>query len=197
MKHMNIKKKLKIGLTGGYGSGKSMVLKEFSRLGAETVSADEIARDIVKPGRPAWKRIVKTFGRGILGSENRLDRKKLAAIIFKDPRKRRLLEKITHPGIITAINKELRASKKPVVVEAPLLFEARLGKLFDVIITVTADFKVVSRRLGEPSAAIRARIRSQMPAGKKADLSDFVIDNSGRRSAARRAVKSIWNRLTK
>ena len=194
---MKIKKKLAIGLTGGYGTGKSTVLREFNRLGAGTISADEIARDIVKPGKRAWKKIIALFGKDILESANRINRGKLAAIVFNDTRKRKQLERITHPDIIASISKQLKASKGPVVVEAPLLFEARLTKIFDYIITVASDFKTVAKRSGKPPADIRARMRSQLPLRKKAALSDYVIDNSGPREDARRAVKTIWNNLTK
>ena len=192
-----MKKKLTIGLTGGYGTGKSTILREFKRLGAKTISADKLARDVVKAGKPAWKRIVASFGRDILGSANAINRRKLAALVFNDPRKRKLLEKITHPEIIALIIKRMKASKRHIVVEAPLLFEARITHLFDYIITVTSDFKAVSKRTGKPSAAIRARMRSQMPLSKKAALSDFIIDNSGSLGDTRRAVKTIWNNLTK
>ena len=194
---MKIKKKLAIGLTGGYGTGKSTVLREFNRLGAGTISADEIARDIVKPGKRAWKKIIALFGKDILESASRINRGKLAAIVFNDTRKRERLERITHPEIIASISKQLKASKGPVVVEAPLLFEARLTRLFDHIITVASDFKTVAKRSGKPPADIRARMRSQLPLRKKAALSDYVIDNSGPRADARRAVKTIWNNLTK
>lgn len=192
-----MRKKLAIGLTGGYGTGKSTVLREFKRLGAKTISADDIARDIVKPGKRAWKRIVASFGKDILERGNRINRGKLAAIVFSDPRKRKLLEKITHPEIIASIAKQVKASKKHAVVEAPLLFEARLTRLFDRVITVKSDFKSVSKRLGKPAGAIKARMRSQLPLAGKAALSDHVIDNSGPLAATRRVVKTIWNNLTK
>lgn len=185
------KKRFIIGLTGGYGTGKTTVLAEFKRLGAAVFSADAASRSVMRPGGPAYRGVVKAFGTA--------DRKKLAGIVFSDPRRRRQLERITHPAIKKALKSMISRAPKArhVVVEAPLLFEAKIGPMFDYVITVKAPLSSVKRRSKLAPAEAAARAASQMPLARKAALSDAVIDNSRGKKAAAARVKTIWHNLTK
>src|SRR3990170_1080001 len=122
-----------IGLTGGIASGKSLVAEELKRLGAHLVDADEIAREVVKTGLPAYNEIVKEFGEGILNPDKTINRKALGKVVFSNPEIRKRLEQITHPRIRKKIEAEISAikAKNPkavIVVDAALLIEGGLHK---------------------------------------------------------------------
>ena len=129
--------KLLVGITGGIGSGKSGVAAEFSRLGAKIIDADLIAHEILAPRTPAWRKTVKAFGKKILNPDMSISRRALAGIVFTDPRKRKLLERITHPAIIARILSTARKTDAGIVmVDAPLLYETHLEKHMDRVIGV-------------------------------------------------------------
>ena len=115
-----------LGLTGGIGSGKSMVAQMFARLGAVVIDADQLAREVVEPGQPALQEIAATFGPGVLLPDGRLDRPKLAEIIFADPAERAKLDAITHPRIRARMDAEVKARRSGpgvLIVDIPLLYE--------------------------------------------------------------------------
>lgn len=168
---------LTIGLTGGIGAGKSLALSAFS---GKRLDADQLARDTFPKAA-----IEKAFGTS--------DRKELAKLVFADPAKRRKLEKLTHPRVVAAMKREL--SKGDVVVCAvPLLFEAKLEKLFDVTVTIEAPENVRRRRVAKrdalTEAQIRARMKAQLSEAERTRRADVVIRNEGKKSEFLAKVRS-------
>ena len=191
-----------LGLTGGIGSGKSMVLSMFANLGAEVIDADHLAREVVEPGQPALEEIATAFGRDMLMPDGRLDRGKLARIIFADPVARARLNAITHPRIQERMATEmaLRGSRPGLlIVDIPLLYENDRSDTVESVIVVWVDAKTQLRRLTErdgltPDEA-RQRIAAQMPLDEKRARADLVVDNSGSRENTRRQVEVIYRRF--
>ena len=191
-----------LGLTGGIGSGKSMVLSMFANLGAEVIDADQLAREVVEPGQPALEEIATAFGRDMLMPDGRLDRGKLARIIFADPVARARLNAITHPRIQERMATEmaLRGSRPGLlIVDIPLLYENDRSDTVESVIVVWVDAKTQLRRLTErdgltPDEA-RQRIAAQMPLDEKRARADLVVDNSGSRENTRRQVEAIYRRF--
>jgi len=177
---------MRIGLTGGIASGKSLVAEELKRLGAYLIDADEIAREVVKPGLPAYEDIIQEFGQGILNPDKTVNRKALGNIVFSNPKLRNKLEQITHPRILEDINKRILAikSREPkalIVIDAALLIEVGLHEKMDKVIVVYADEKSRMERLMKRDGLARDeaknRISSQMPLKEKRKFADFVIEN--------------------
>jgi dephospho-CoA kinase len=190
-----------LGLTGGIGSGKSMVASMFAELGADVIDADQLARQVVEPGQPALAEIATAFGRDILLPDGRLDRPKLGRIIFADPVSRAKLNAITHPRIRERMAAEiaLRGSRPGVlVVDIPLLYENDRAATVETVIVVWVDPKTQRRRLEErdglPVEEARQRIAAQMPLDEKRARADIVIDNSGSRENTRGQVEAIYRR---
>jgi len=192
-----------LGLTGGIGSGKSMVASMFAQQGADVIDADQLAREIVEPGQPALAEIATAFGGEILFPDGRLDRGKLARIIFADPVARARLNAITHPRIQERMATEmaLRGSRPGLlIVDIPLLYENDRSDTVESVIVVWVDSKTQLRRLTErdgltPDEA-RQRIAAQMPLDEKRARADLVVDNSGSRENTRRQVEAIYRRLS-
>lgn len=175
---------LKIGLTGGIGSGKSTVTGYLRQKGYTVADADEVAREIVMPGAPALKKLQQAFGSGILAEDGSLRRKALADIVFADEKKRKILDDITHGEIYDIIVRRLdRAEGDLAFCDAALLFESGLDREMDAVWLVTADEKVriqrVAARDNTDAAHVRARIESQLDDSSKIKSADEVIDNSG------------------
>ena len=190
-----------LGLTGGIGSGKSMVASMFAQLGAEVIDADRLARDVVEPGQPALQEIASAFGRDILLSDGRLDRSKLGRIIFADPVARGTLNAITHPRIQERMAAQiaLRASRPGVLIaDIPLLYENERTDSVETVVVVWVDTQTQLRRLVERDGLsedeARQRIAAQMPLDEKRARADVVIDNSGSRENTRRQVEAIYRR---
>ena len=176
-----------VGLTGGVATGKSTVAKMFKQCGAIVIDADELAYEVVKPGKPAWKEIVELFGKAVLNQDRSLNRQVLGRIVFGNPKKRRQLEHIIHPRVAreqARLTKQVaRIDPKAVVIyDVPLLFEAGIDTRVDITIVVTADRKTQIARLKKRNGlsyteAIR-RIRSQMPLAKKIQRADHVLNGT-------------------
>lgn len=193
-----------IGLTGGIASGKSLVAEELKRLGAHLIDADEIAREVVNPGLPAYKEIVKEFGEGILNPDKTINRKALGNIVFSNPKLRNRLEQITHPRILGEMDKRILAiqNKDPkaiIVIDAALLIEAGLHKKMDKMVVVYADEKTQIERLikrdGLTADEAKNRISSQMPLQEKRRFADFVIENMEGKDKIKTEVKKIFKQL--
>ncbi|MBI2871130.1 MAG: dephospho-CoA kinase [Candidatus Omnitrophica bacterium] len=190
---------VRVGLTGGYGTGKSTVAGMFSRLGARVLDADEMAHRALSLKTPSGRRVLKAFGRGIL-LQGRISRARLARIVFDNPRKRKLLEHIVHPVVIQGAHEEMASLRSPriVMVNAPLLIEAGMHRSLDYTIVVVTDRKTQNARLerkGIPAREISNRIRSQMPLARKKEFADFIIDNNGSRLRTYQQVRQIFKVL--
>ena len=193
-----------VGLTGGVATGKSTVAALFKRCGAKILDADQLARQVVEPRKPAWRDIVRTFGTTILREDGHLDRKLLADIVFKSPDKLRRLERIIHPRVSSLQRRLTRdiAAKHPhavIVYEVPLLFEAGVDKRVDTIIVVTADRDTQIARLRQRTGLSRPealrRIRSQMSLAKKAKMADIVLLGTTPRARLQRQVIRLYDQL--
>ncbi len=193
-----------VGLTGGVATGKSTVAKMFKQCGAAVIDADQLARDVVKPGKPAWRAIVTLFGKTVLNPDRSLDRQALGSIVFRNRMKRRQLEGIIHPRVAREQQRLVRrvAKRKPhtvVIYEVPLLFEAGVDKRVDKIIVVTADRETQIARLTKRNNLSRAealrRIRSQMSLAKKIQQADHVLNGTLPRPSLRKQVGQIFKNL--
>ena len=193
-----------VGLTGGVATGKSTVAKMFKRCGAILIDADKLAREVVEPGKPAWRAIVKQFGKTVLNQNRSLDRQALGSIVFHNPQKRRQLERIIHPRVAREQQRLVRwiAKRKPqavVIYEVPLLFEAGVDKRVDKIIVVTVDRNTQIARLKKRNGLSRAealrRIRSQMPLAKKIQRADHVLNGTLPRPSLRKQVGQLFRSL--
>ena len=193
-----------VGLTGGVATGKSTVAKMFKQCGAVVIDADQLARDVVKPGKPAWREIVTLFGKTILNQDRSLNRQALGSIVFRNPKKRRQLEHIIHPRVAREQQRLMRrvAKRKPravVIYEVPLLFEASVDRRVDTIVVVTAGRETQIARLKKRNGLSRAealrRISSQMPLTKKIQQADHVLDGTLPRPSLRKQVGQILKSL--
>jgi dephospho-CoA kinase len=189
-----------LGLTGGIGSGKSMVAQMFSQLGAVVIDADKLAREVVEPGQPALEEIAATFGPQVLLPDGRLDRPKLGDIIFADPTQRAKLDGITHPRIRARMEEEIKARRSGpgvLIVDIPLLYENDRGRSVERVIVVWVDPQTQLQRLRERDGltadAARQRIAAQMPLEAKRARADHVIDNSGNRADTQAQVEAIYH----
>ena len=189
-----------VGLTGGIASGKSYVASLLTEFGASTIDADQVAREVVVPGSPGLVQVVGVFGYEILLSSGELDRAKLGAIVFADPKKRLELEEILHPLIKARTTQLIGEQASEIVVYAvPLLVEANVDYPFDAIITVEAGVEnqvsrlMQSRSMAESDA--RARIEAQTSASDRESRANFVIDSSGTKDQTKRQVDLVWQKL--
>ncbi|WP_406944565.1 dephospho-CoA kinase [Halobacillus sp. SY10] len=178
---------LVIGLTGSIASGKSTVAKMFQDMDIPVIDADQISRDVVQPGEPAYQEIVETFGEQVLEEGGDLDRKKLGKVVFADETKRKQLNGIVHPKVREEMIRRREQYKQQqyqaVVLDIPLLFESNLTDYVEKILVVYVDEKTQLERLMERDQSGREdaeeRIRAQIPVKKKAEMADAVIDNTG------------------
>ena len=192
-----------IGLTGGIATGKSSVASLLREFGAKIVDADQIAREIVRPGQAAWQGIVDAFGPQILKLDKSIDREKLRKIVFKDKEARRKLESITHPQIrATAqemIQKLAAKGAEIIVYEAPLLYENKVHLWVRPVILVACDSATQKKRLRErdglSAEEIQQHLKAQMPLEAKRKLAGIVIENVGGLEDLRRQVKEVWEKL--
>lgn len=194
---------LVLGLTSGIGGGKSVVAGMFRDFGAAVVSADDLAREVVRPGSPVLERIVERFGGRALLKNGALDRAWLAERIFADPEQRRALDRITHPAIADLARRRFfalaQAGVRIVVYDAPLLYEAGADAQVDAVVVVAVEEELQLRRLmardGLDRPAAKARMAAQMPLAQKIARADYVIDNNGSLEETRRQVAALMRRL--
>jgi dephospho-CoA kinase len=188
---------LRIGLTGGIGSGKSTVSALLAARGAVVIDADRIAREVVEPGTPGLAAVVEAFGERVLRADGSLDRPALAAVVFADPDARKRLDGIVHP-LVRARSVELAADvpgNSVVVHDVPLLVETGPAASYDVVLVVQADPEVrvrrlVKRGLGEEDA--RARIAAQATDEQRRAVADVVLDNDGTAEDLAAQVDRFW-----
>jgi dephospho-CoA kinase len=192
-----------LGVTGGIASGKTTVSRLLAALGGSLVSADQLAREVVRPGSTALQQLVDLFGSSILQADGTLDRPVLAHRVFSDAAARAAVNRITHPAIAALAEQTLRDKVRQggwlVIYEAPLLFEAGAEQRVDAVLVVTTREEVQIRRLmardGLSEEEARMRIAAQMPQAQKVARADFVIDNSGSAADTERAVRALFARL--
>ncbi len=188
---------IRVGLTGGIGSGKSTVARLLAEHGALVIDADRIAREVVEPGQPALAEIAQRFGDDVIAPDGHLDRGALAAIVFHDTAALSDLNVITHPRIAARTAELIDAAPDDAVVvyDMPLLVENNLAEGWDVVIVVEADRDVRVHRLikrGLDEADIEARMGRQATDEQRRAVADVVIDNSGSLDALRLAVDTVW-----
>ncbi len=188
---------LRIGLTGGIGSGKSTVAALLTERGAVLVDADRIARAVLEPGTPGLAAVAGEFGTGVLTADGALDRAALAAVVFADPRARARLDALVHPLVRAQAAEEMaRAPEDAVVVQdVPLLVETGQAGSYDLVVVVETDLATRLRRLverGLPEDDARARIAAQATDEQRRAVADVVLDNSGSREELAAAVDRFW-----
>jgi dephospho-CoA kinase len=194
---------LAVGLTGGIGSGKSAVADLLAERGAVLIDADQVARDVVAPGGPAYQPLIDRFGRGIVAANGTIDRQALANIAFADEDNRLALNAITHPAIgirMIEMRDALAGTDDIVVLAIPLLtaLHRETVKLHKVVVVDTPTDVALARLLshrGFDKADAEARIRSQISREERCKEADYVLDNSGDRAALEREVAKLWDWL--
>ena len=192
---------VRVGLTGGIASGKSLVADELAARGAVIIDADVLAREVVEPGTEGLAAIVERFGEGVLQS-GRLDRATLGHIVFADPEARRDLERIVPPAVrARAAQLDRAAPMDAVVVHViPLLVETGQQDRFDVVVVVDVDPDTQVARLvardGFDEADARARLAAQATREQRRAVADIVLDNSGSVTDLKTQIDPLWQFLT-
>ena len=191
---------LLIGLTGNIATGKSAVAQMLGELGAHVIDADRVAHEVMAPGGPAYDAVVRAFGPAILGPDGSIDRKKLGAIVFRDPEALQRLEAAVHPATITEVTRRIAQAGEPVIViEAIKLIEGGMHRGYDALWVVTAprslqiERLISMRGLTEDEAALR--VDAQPPQAEKAAVADLVIANDGDLDALREKVEAAWSTI--
>ena len=192
-----------IGLTGGIATGKSEVAAMLAEHGATVVDADELAREVVRPGEPALADIASRFGVGVLTPDGTLDRERLGEIVFADASARRDLEGITHARIAALMQQRIAdaaARETPVVVlDIPLLLERDLENTVDGVLLVHAPAGVQLARVASrdhlTDDAARQRLAAQLPIDEKRTRATWIIDNSSDLDSTRRQVDAWWREV--
>ncbi len=199
---------LRVGLTGGIASGKTVVGEMFVALGARLVQADRIAHSLMQPAEPVYKEVVRHFGRGILNPDSSINRSKLAEVAFSPTSRIEELNRIVHPVVIRKQDEwmEEMGRQEPsvvAIVEAALILEAGAADHFDRLIVVTCNedqrvARFAARQkidLDPARKEVARRMAAQLPEEEKIKAADFVIDNSGALESTRRQVDETWKTL--
>ncbi len=191
-----------IGLSGGIGSGKSTVSGLLRTLGAHVIDADEGARAVVEPGTPGFGAVVAEFGLEVV-RDGRLDRQRLASLVFNDRQALERLNAIVHPLVrewtAARLTDAAAEGVEIVVQDIPLLFENGYEPIFRSTILVYVPEALQLERLvarGMPEGDARARIANQMPIEEKRSRATYVIDNSGTREETRAQTEKVWTEIT-
>ena len=196
---------LKIGITGGAGSGKTFVCNHLKELGLNVISSDDLARKAVEPGRPAHEKIVRHFGQEVLLPNGTLDRAKLRRMITKDKAARTALEHFVHPQIDELIKLEMlraqRQGERFLLLEVPLLFELGIQGRFDVIVLVSAERELRIQRLMQRDHVERREaeelLNVQLPDVHKVEQADYVIKNDGSLDELKDKIEILHRKLIK
>lgn len=191
-----------IGLTGGIGSGKSVVGGMLAELGAHVIDSDKVGHRVYAPGSEGFTRIVETFGPGVIAADGAIDRKKLGAVVFADAERRAALNAMVHPLIFGEIMQEITQCRAggftgPIVLEAPILVEAKGTGLVDQIWVVVAPPEAVHTRLVAARAMTRAeidaRVAAQLDDAERRRHADVVLENDGDLASLRKVVEAAWH----
>ena len=186
---------LRVALTGGIGSGKSLVGEILEELGALVIDSDQLAREVIERGSPGYEEVVTAFGDSIL-SEGQIDRSKLAAVVFKESDLRKKLESIIHPLVREAAEKLARKLPSGAILinQIPLLVESDGAKRFDYVVTVSADEEIRRERLrlrGLKDYEITQRIAAQVSDLEREKIANYIIRNDGSIDELTRAVEEL------
>ena len=188
---------LKVGLTGGIGSGKSAVTEMFANLGINIIDADIISHQLTQPGSESFNEIKQLFGDEFIASNGELDRKKIAQVIFSDPQKKTALENILHPKIKQKMLDEIEhlSANNYIILAIPLLIESNFTDLVDRIIVVDADdatrIKRIQQRDNRPDDQIRNIIKQQITRDDRLQRADDILNNNGNLDDLRAAVNKL------
>lgn len=195
---------LKVGLTGSIAVGKSFVLGVLAELGCHVIDADEIARDVVKPGTHGLQAVCSAFGEAVLNDDGTLNRAKLGTIVFADEAKRTQLNSLLHPLIIAAQDARIREFQDQdpsgiVIIDAALMIESGGYRRLDKLVVVHCRPEIQLERLisrdGLSRESAEQRINSQMPQEEKKKFADFLIDTSGDVDSTRAQVEAVYRQL--
>ena len=186
---------LRVALTGGIGSGKSLVGEILEELGALVIDSDQLAREVIERGSPGYEEVVTAFGDSIL-SEGQIDRSKLAAVVFKEVDLRKKLESIIHPLVREAAEKLAKnlPSGAILVNQIPLLVESDGAKRFDYVVTVSADEEIRRERLrlrGLKDYEITERMAAQVADLDREKIANYILRNDGSIDELTRAVEEL------
>lgn len=186
---------LRVALTGGIGSGKSLVGEILEQLGALVIDSDQLAREVIERGSPGYEEVVTAFGDSIL-SEGQIDRSKLAAVVFNAGDLRKKLESIIHPLVREAAEKLARKLPSGAILinQIPLLVESDGAKRFDYVVTVSADEEIRRERLrlrGLKDYEITQRMAAQVSDSEREKIANYIIRNNGSIDELTRAVEEL------
>lgn len=192
-------KMLRIGLTGGIASGKSLVAGFFADLGVPIIDTDQIARDVVQPGQPALEEIRQAFGAAVMTADGSLDRRRMRALVFSEPSRRAKLERILHPRIRwETLAQADRADGRYQVLVVPLLIESGFGEITDRVLVVDCPVELQKARLlardDEDPAQVERMLAAQISRDQRLAAADDVIDNSGTIESTRTQVAELHER---
>jgi len=199
---------LKVGLTGGMSSGKSVVGEMFVMLGAHLIQSDIVAHQLMQPGEPVYQRVVDRFGTSVLNPDKSLNRARLAELAFGQPRRIEELNNIVHPAVIERENRWMDDIAKTyphaiAIVEAALILEAGGERRFDRLVVVTCRPEQRAERWAKKTGVdletakreVIRRMAAQLPDEQKIEVADYVIDNSGSLVATREKVREVYEKL--
>lgn len=195
---------VRIGLTGGIASGKSTVASMFKMLGAELIDADRIAHQVIQKGTPAYKKIIKTFGRDCLDKKGEINRKTLGKMVFNDPEKRKTLNAIVHPDVFKKEKEEekkiLKKNRNAVIIyDIPLLIETGSHLKMDKVILVHVKREKQIERIMNRNRLTREeslnRVRAQFPLYQKKKHADYLINGDDVRENTEKKVKKIFEKI--
>lgn len=195
-----------VGITGGIGSGKSEACRLFESLGARTLYADAIARELSDTDPTVKSRIARQFGPQVYHSAGKLNRKEMAKLVFQDHHQREKLDAILHPVALRQIEREITTARRKggsgiLLVEAALLYETGADEMFDYIIVVDApEGERIARVMSRDSVSkseVLERINAQLPIAEKVERADFVIRNSADLLALQSNCRFLYNLLLK
>ena len=192
---------LRVGLTGGIGSGKSEVSRRLASYGAVVIDADAVAREVVAPGTPGLTEVVQEFGPDVLRGDGSLDRDRLGELVFADESLRLKLNAIIHPRVGERMAElERQAGGAPVIVhDVPLLAENHLAGSFDEVVVVDVSPRIqldrLARERGMPRAQAEARMGAQASREERLAIATIVVDNSGSLAELDREVGELWAEL--
>jgi dephospho-CoA kinase len=189
-------------LTGGIATGKTYVRSRFEALGVPTIDADLLSREVIAPGTPGLEAVLREFGRDVLDACGMLDRKRLGAVVFADPSRRRALEAIVHPAVRQATDAWFAALDPAIlfaIADIPLLYETGRDKDFDAVIVTACDPEEQVRRIvardGLTEAEAQQRIAAQLPIAQKVARADYVIRTDGSFEETDRQVGEVYGLL--